>query len=576
MKKLITHLLLFIFFSLGANCLAFKESDLDPNSNLSFLTNFLKINEINGILNSKQAYTIEFEVVPRDGSPDANAVLVTPVEETSNSLIRLPTIPENGKFFSAALANQFEVLLEGKNLYKFQLYNKDGENYVEMGSFELDVFAFSNLSNTQPLRVVGNFSIVIKSIQRLDATNGIPFSMIFGQRSMGTFGGRSFRLGAALKIGSFNPGIPFTVYPIFLYTADGINYDTILFKEFPTSFDFSNFLPNFLQVTNGIQVNDNLLFLASRQIFTNGEPDGSESFVITLPLNNPQGYSIRKIQTPTNTAVYTSSNKTLFSVGNGILYIVEEISEPFELFWRYDLDLLVDGSRNYSVDILSGSPFLNPPIRVEQYRGDLVIIDQMSNFINYIKESEFVNISGDSITVNGLNEDISIPGVASSITLNGLSSNSNGMLYAFTSDLDNQVHLGYNNQNLPDTPFPIDFTSISSFAPNFLNMDNYISLSDDFHHFIEFSRISGESQVETILIRTAGNQGGQIPIIPLLENSDPLLRSVENTCEISGDNQGGLWCIHLDNTGRFFSTRLNPSGTWENWSRIRPLARFPD
>lgn len=328
---------LLICLNLMSNCIFFKESDLDPKSELSLLYTLF-------LLNRKYEWKWEYEYV---SSPNSTITKIHHVSKLPNNY----EIPSNVSqasseyHYGSFIQNADDITrFYFDELGRYQIDTYDGNTITILSSAIIDVvdsnqndviFLFNNASNS---------SIATRSIgiQRITKRSFEPFQTTQQSRNTAYFNGYHYFLftiyfNKELFIqNSLFKSIP---TPIAIRTKDGETWETVILKELRFNFSISNpILPDMGQSF----FHQNSLVIPAGKLVSGTI---TENYFFRLPLDDFKNYQFYTF-TNRNPSLNRIDLNNIHSYQDQILY---KEYNPGPDTWYRDNNFIQAGSTNITI-----------------------------------------------------------------------------------------------------------------------------------------------------------------------------------------------------------------------------------
>jgi hypothetical protein len=394
-KKKFLSLLIVLYLFLTTNCILFKNSELDNDSELSklygllLLSNFLKGVEYettvkfleNGAINGSTV--IKVSKVPRDYT-----IPIPNQEDTSGEFI-----------------GTFQQASEGFH----RLYFRD------LGRFRLDIYKFSSsptyhgslvidlLSSTDKAFTIvqeaypDGYKFIDQNLTRITKRDYEPYEVYITEepKSLGTYDGKAFysveilfNKDYALSVGNIRIGR----YILILYTSNGIDYKSFVLVD--ANSDASIGTQNYdiqYSITTKFETEDSLVLVIRKN-----ESSIDSYYLAKIPFSLPENYSFYSI---TNRSVYNNFNNGKFFYHSGKMIYKETDGTNSE--WRVDSNLLQAGSSNVAIVSGANSPFNYDDSTIFQYKNLILNYNGSSYYVSNFDLTDSSNSFSHSTPVSG-------------------------------------------------------------------------------------------------------------------------------------------------------------------------------
>ncbi|MCG9874817.1 MAG: hypothetical protein MH321_08530 [Leptospiraceae bacterium] len=352
MKKLIFFLTL---FQVTFSCILFKESELDPKSELGKLFTLYKIFEFN------RGYEWKWDYKFIDPANIGNTTIhrVTKLNrdiELRNTLTEIQDGVHIGTFTS-----NFDAVSEiyFPELGRFQIDNYN-TNQTYVSSIVIDIFSSNDRSvNILRSNIPSNYSEEALSVQRIPKRTHEPYLYFEGgELHPGLVNGRYFFFYLiCFSRDLFLSSTEFKIryYPILTSTVDGETWETIELTNLIV--DRSNASPKQISLGKPFLIADTIYLPTSIN-----DPSALKQYnLVKIPTSNPKNLEYLKIA-PRNADFREINLNKMFIIQNQLVY--EELNSPTSVpnnFYR-DSNLLQAGSSNASLPTGNALTYGNFPI----------------------------------------------------------------------------------------------------------------------------------------------------------------------------------------------------------------------
>jgi hypothetical protein len=338
MKKIVFILLL--SFTL-TDCILFKDSDLDPNGNLSTILALLGLQK----LQSNEFRTIlEMQMTNSSGVPYASHNVIfgksdtTSVKTSTAKAIQYSTgnnsTNENGIV---------EIAMEGLGHYELIL---EDESNIQLASIWFVIFNGMNLSNLERMELTvmsGDLVVRILSVRQelIPKGPGLDNVILLGSRS-----GTIFGIGKLLSNtddGQFSE-------MVLLVTQDGKNVSAIPIPDdgLKEMIPKSSFSTTYFYASNIVQTSPNRYFFLLEKVEWDGTATYSHYAVHTDGIGILEVYPVSKRGVGNDRI----NAKKIFYLANQLVYFEEYMGSPM---LRIDDNFLRSASNNTASPVLGGS-----------------------------------------------------------------------------------------------------------------------------------------------------------------------------------------------------------------------------
>lgn len=352
MKQLIPFLIL---SQVALSCVFFKESEVDPESELGKLLTLYKIYEYNRGYEWRWNYKF-IDPVNVGNTTIHRVTKLNRANEIPNTLTEIQDGQHIGTFTS-----NYDAISEiyFPELGRFQIDNYN-TNQTYVSSIVVEIFSSNDRSvNILRSTIPSNYSEEALSVQRIPKRTHEPFIYFEGgELHPGLVNGRYF----FFYIVSFNRDIflsssefKIRYYPILTSTVDGETWETIELTELIV--DRSNASPKQISLGRPFLVADTIYLPSS----INDPPALKQYNLVKIPTSNPKNLEYLKIA-PRNADFREINLNKMFFIQNQLVY--EEFNSPTSVpnnFYR-DSNFLQAGSSNASLPTGNALTYSNFPI----------------------------------------------------------------------------------------------------------------------------------------------------------------------------------------------------------------------
>ncbi|NCS93660.1 MAG: hypothetical protein GW761_07645 [Leptospira sp.] len=384
-KKKFLSLLIVLYLFLTTNCILFKNSELDNDSELSklygllLLSNFLKGVEYettvkfleNGAINGSTV--IKVSKVPRDYT-----IPIPNQEDTSGEFI-----------------GTFQQASEGFH----RLYFRD------LGRFRLDIYKFSSsptyhgslvidlLSSTDKAFTIvqeaypDGYKFIEQNLTRITKRDYEPYEVYITEdpKPLGTHDGKAFYSVEILFNKDYNlsvGNIRIGRYILIFYTSNGQDYQSFVIVD--ANSDAAAGTQNFdiqYSITTRFATEDSLVLVIRKTVAS-----VDSYFFAKIPFSQPDNYTFYSLS---NRSIYNTFNNGKFFYNNGKMIYKETDGTNSE--WRIDNNLLQSGSSNTAIVPGANSPFNYSDGTIFQYKELILNYNGSSYYISNFDLSDSSN-----------------------------------------------------------------------------------------------------------------------------------------------------------------------------------------
>jgi len=399
LNRLFQIFIFFLILGFSSNCILFKESELDPKSDLSNLFGLYQLLEAaRGV-----EVVVDFSVRENGLIPPTTYHRLRKVNKDYRLSSPLTEDLSSGEFVGTFFQNadgNLKLYLPGYGTYRLDTYflnqvpnppvfllRSSKVLYAESRGTGIDTLVVDQSLETQ-------YNLNLRAIQTIKnrgydpyylGDTGKPFEKI------GSFDGKIFYqyfLYFANSVNISTQGYSVTLYPGISYSSDGTKWETLIFYEFPSAEN----LPSFT-IGNFFQLGDSMYSFILKGT-------GPTISLLKIPLNNPPAYSLETFDLTVRSpggSIDTSFIANVYAFANGIIY--KENSASSTPDWRYDSNFLKPGSNNFS--LTNGNS--NNPFNTSYTGGTPIFGIQNGLFVNAFGPSSGFYMGSDLTTYQSIN-----------------------------------------------------------------------------------------------------------------------------------------------------------------------------
>lgn len=409
MKKLVA---LYTFFSLFLcyQCIPFKESELDPNSQLSWLYQLFLLSRLNSGINY---YVIDTEVLSGTDRYNGN--------EINRPFLRVTKLIDNGEsgysdnpvigteFSQGTFIGTFwnsgdglvRIYLRDPGKYRLDFYTSL-VNRAHSGVAFFEVNSNFTIQNLKPIgTTISGYTINFLKTYR-EIKEGEIFSLDWKSqfvKSVGNYGAVDFFLSFFIFNKDFyidSTEARSLYFPGVYYTRDGDKWEGIFLSEFKANLSLNTsgqsiFSTDFGTVTG----TDQEVFLLMNKF--NGDIDFNNlasQHLVRLPTSDPKNYSVQTLtafnpgfRIYTEYPIFTDGSRIVYTEFNSATVTVSLVSSDFNFNSRFTITPPVGDTPNDFIDFSTGGyPNTNPLRSVFMQDSNLFSVG-LTNSYSYVNTS---------------------------------------------------------------------------------------------------------------------------------------------------------------------------------------------
>lgn len=380
MKKLVI-LLIFSQFSFG--CILFKESDLDPESDLGFLLTLNKILEYNRGYEWKWNYKF---IDPNDVG-ESTFHRVSKIDR--DGLLPIPINDNPQGAHIGTFASNVDTISEiyFPELGRFRIDNYDNSNNY-LSSIVIDLISSQQ---TQVEIIQSNITLPFKEetigVERITKRDYEPYIFFEGGGgNLGFFRGRYYYdflivFNRDIYISSTQTNLKF--YPILISTTDGENWETIEFYDLVT--ELTSTTGGNVSLGIPFTIGEDIYFPAKKELVSGVE----EAYLVKIPSSNRNNLTYFRIANR-NAGFDQINTERMFYFLNQLIYQETDFTGTNSAQYFRDSNFLQSGSTNTPLNTNNTIEITgNYPI----FFDDFILNSNQSSQTYYSTDSSFNDFS---------------------------------------------------------------------------------------------------------------------------------------------------------------------------------------